>query len=114
MPAGRPAIILDESRIVELASKGLTQKEIAAIMGVSSRTIERNYGESCEKGRELCNGMLRAKQVEVALAGNPTMLIWLGKQNLGQRDRAEVEHKYDVSLGAIPATNGVERQDRVN
>lgn len=37
---------------------------------------------------------LRRKQFEVALEGNPTMLIWLGKQMLGQADKAEqrVEH----------------------
>jgi hypothetical protein len=34
---------------------------------------------------------LRSKQFELALAGNPTMLIWLGKQVLGQRDKIDQE-----------------------
>ena len=32
---------------------------------------------------------LRTKQVEMALDGNVTMLIWLGKQMLGQKEKLE-------------------------
>jgi len=35
---------------------------------------------------------LARKQIEVAMSGNVTMLIWLGKQMLGQVDKQEVEH----------------------
>ena len=34
---------------------------------------------------------LRRKQLEVALEGNPTLLIWLGKQFLEQSDKAETK-----------------------
>jgi len=33
---------------------------------------------------------LRRKQIEVALKGNVSMLIWLGKQMLGQMDKQEL------------------------
>jgi hypothetical protein len=32
------------------------------------------------------------------MAGNVTMLIWLGKQLLGQKDRPETEHRVTQSL----------------
>lgn len=32
---------------------------------------------------------LKRKQWEMAMNGNITMLIWLGKQNLGQTDKVE-------------------------
>ena len=32
---------------------------------------------------------LRRKQYEVALSGNPSMLIWLGKNVLGQSDQVQ-------------------------
>jgi len=32
---------------------------------------------------------LRRKQVELAVEGNPTMRIWLGKQYMGQKDKHE-------------------------
>ena len=35
-------------------------------------------------------GSLRVKQFELAMHGNPTMLVWLGKQELGQTDRQQV------------------------
>jgi hypothetical protein len=34
---------------------------------------------------------LRRRQIRAALDGNITMLIWLGKQYLGQRDQVYVE-----------------------
>ena len=34
---------------------------------------------------------LRRAQFELAMKGNPTMLIWLGKQYLGQNERTEVK-----------------------
>jgi hypothetical protein len=38
------------------------------------------------KGREDVKMSLRRAQLQLALNGNPTMLIWLGKQLLGQQD----------------------------
>lgn len=34
---------------------------------------------------------LRRKQYEMAAGGNPTMLIWLGKQYLNQTDKNEID-----------------------
>ena len=36
--------------------------------------------------------ILRKAQIDSACAGNPTMLIWLGKQMLNQTDSQEIEH----------------------
>ena len=35
---------------------------------------------------------LENRQWEVAMDGNVQMLIWLGKQELGQSDKQEIEH----------------------
>ena len=40
---------------------------------------------------------LRAKQVQLALDGDRCMLVWLGKQWLGQKDR--LDHAVEVSRG---------------
>ena len=42
---------------------------------------------------------LRAKQVEMALAGDKSMLIWLGKQMLGQTDSPTVAIQNNVVGG---------------
>ena len=40
-------------------------------------------------------GSLRAKQFELAMRGNPTMLVWLGKQELGQSDRQQLSGHFE-------------------
>ena len=88
--AGRPRIIVDEDAILELASKGRILSEIASYCGVSVDTITRNYAELVKRGRSIMEGSLRNKQYEIAMTGNPTMLIWLGKQYLEQSDKSEI------------------------
>jgi hypothetical protein len=83
----RPHIELDEDKIIELASKGLSQKQLAAIFNCSEDTLQRNYAVAIKTGWELRNGSLMQRQYEVAMSGNPTMLIWLGKQYLNQSDK---------------------------
>lgn len=96
----RPRKTIDESRIAELAQKGYTAREIAVILGLCEDTLYRRFSEALHRGRELRNGALRSKQVEVALAGNVPMLIWLGKQLLGQREK--VEEKVPIVDGDLP------------
>lgn len=67
---------------------GCTLNEIAHITGVSPDTLARRFADAIKKGRAQVAMSLRRKQIELALKGNgnATMLIWLGKQLLGQRD----------------------------
>ena len=41
---------------------------------------------------------LRRKQFEIALSGNPGMLIWLGKQYLNQKDRSEFKAEVSTEI----------------
>ena len=41
--------------------------------------------------KEVGKASLRSAQFKAALAGNATMLIWMGKQLLGQRDKLDHE-----------------------
>ena len=85
-----------------------TQAEIAARFGVDLSTIERRlqlpaYRNAWEQGR-LCGLVsLRSAQFRKALDGNPTMLIWLGKQFLGQRDE-QVLITEPTEVGTEPLT----------
>lgn len=93
---GRPRKEVDEDLVFELAVKGWTNKEIAAECGCSHDTIERNYAAAIKAGHAVRNGKLRAKQVELALSGNATMLIWLGKNLLGQSEKFEIKGEATV------------------
>lgn len=86
----RPRKEVDADKLFQLASLGLTTAEIASVLECSPDTLERNFKEEMLEGKEKCKASVRRKQFELAMAGNPTMLVWLGKQILGQSDKAEL------------------------
>jgi hypothetical protein len=90
--------VIDEKKLVQLASFGLTQRECAVLLECSVDTIQRNYRAQYEEGLARACGSLRRKQFELAIAGNATMLIWLGKNLLGQADKQEVTGKDGAPL----------------
>ncbi len=88
---GRPKIELDYDLIAKLAQIQCTQVEIAQIIGVCVDTLQRDeyfsgiYKTGIEKGKS----SLRRLQWKAAENGNNAMLIWLGKQYLGQREKVD-------------------------
>ena len=83
---GRPRIEIDEELLFKLATIHCTMKEMVDILGVSEDTLKNNFSGIIDKGKAEGKTRLRRKQMEVALEGNPTMLIFLGKAMLGQSD----------------------------
>ena len=75
--------------IYELASIGCTDREIARWFDVDENTLRYNFSDILEKGREDLKHSLRRAQIKLALSGNAVMLIWLGKNMLGQSDTPE-------------------------
>lgn len=80
----------------KLAAIGCTDQDIAYVCGVSPKTVQRRRKDDAtflyaiEKGQATGRMNLRGAQWKLALAGNPTMLIWLGKQFLGQTDKTDL------------------------
>jgi hypothetical protein len=96
---GRPERSINLAELEKLCALQCTQAEIADWFGVGSATIERRlrqpeYREVMERGYARGRISLRRKQMQLAEQGNPAMLIWLGKQYLGQRD------SIDQTIGA--------------
>ena len=88
---GRPPIEIDGKLVEKMASWGAKTQEIADHFGVSDDTISRRFAAELIKGRSDVRMSLRQWQLSVAKKGNPTMLIWLGKQMLGQQDKTEIQ-----------------------
>src|SRR5512137_367607 len=86
----RPQKKIDQKLVEALAKIMCTMEEIAAVAGCSVDTLERRYADIIKKGKEQGKMSLRREQFTSALKGNTTMLIWLGKQHLGQKDVSEV------------------------
>ena len=82
----RPRKEIDEELLYKLASIHCTMQEMVDIIGVSEDTLKRRFAHIIAKGKAEGKMRLRRKQVEVAMSGNHTMLIWLGKQMLNQSE----------------------------
>lgn len=96
-PVGRPHTPIDWEEFDKLCQLQCTLEEISGWFNCSEDTIERavlrerdskfaDYHASKAASGRIA---LRRKQHQVAMEGNVTMLIWLGKQRLGQMDRFE-------------------------
>lgn len=103
---GRPAIGWTPEAaedVRRLSRAGNVVDDMAAILGVSKRSLETAIAtvdaedpafviaEAYRLGRAQRRDSLRTIQLAQAEAGNSTMLVWLGKQDLGQRDYKRLE-----------------------
>jgi len=85
----RPRKKIDKDLVRKLAGIQCTNEEIAAVLNCSADTLERRFAGVIKEGRANGRQSLKRAQYKKAMEGNPTMLIWLGKQFLGQRDQPE-------------------------
>lgn len=83
---GRDKKIIPQNEVEHLASLGCTDRDIAQYYDVSESTLRYNFSSELVKGRHQLKTSLRQKQIQVALEGNPTLLIWLGKNYLSQNE----------------------------
>jgi len=90
---GRPKKEVDLKILGNLASIGCTIEECASVMGVSARTLRRNYAEIIDQNREKGKASLRKKMFDKAIKkDNTPMQIWLSKNYLGMKDRTVNEN----------------------
>lgn len=95
---GRPRIEIKQEDFEKLCAMQCTLIEIAGFFDCCEDTIEnwcrRTYGETFSDvyKKKSAKGKIsiRRNQFKAADAGNASMLIWLGKQYLGQSDKQEV------------------------
>ena len=95
---GRPKIEINWEEFDKLCALQCTLLEFAAYFNCSDDTIERRvkekhsvtFAEYYDQKRGSGKISLRRKQFQTAMSGNPTMLVWLGKQWLGQKDKQEI------------------------
>lgn len=96
---GRPRIKIDKEEFEKLCAMQCTLIEIAGWFNCSDDTIENwckeTYGEIFSEvyKKKSAKGKIsvRRDQFRAAESGNVTMLIWLGKQYLGQKEQSVLE-----------------------
>ena len=89
-----------EKQVEKLASYGLTNKEISEALGYDDSTLKRKFENFLTKGKANLKQRLKRKQIDVALAGNVSMLIWLGKNYLGQADKIDENGEYEIVINS--------------
>jgi hypothetical protein len=95
---------LDLKRIRAYAEVGCTLEEIAGLLGVAGSWLHSQVDKDFALEEAILTGCsnlrqsLRSAQVRLALSGNPQMLIWLGKQFLGQSEKSEIKREGTVNV----------------
>lgn len=94
----------DFEKVIQMIRIQCTAQEICDVLGMSEDTLGRriaerkiedvkNFADLYKKHQGEGKASLRRAQWKAAQNGNPSMLIWLGKQMLGQKDLSRTEHE---------------------
>jgi hypothetical protein len=93
--AGRPKTSIDWERVGQSIMMGSSATQTAASIGISVDTLytrckkdlNQDFTAFCQEKKASGDKLLHQTQFEVAVKNkNTSMLIWLGKQRLGQSD----------------------------
>jgi hypothetical protein len=89
--AGRKPVNIDLEQVEKLAAIQCTEVEIASVLGVSERTIERrkqqpDFAEAMARGKARGRVSLRRNLWSLANKGQPAANIFLAKNLLGYKD----------------------------
>ena len=99
---GRPETMIDVAKFKKLCQLQCTQSEVAGFFDCREDTITNWCNRTFDLSFSDCNKRygseplisMRRKQINMAIAGDKTMLVWCGKQYLGQKEKAEtITHK---------------------
>lgn len=93
-PPGRPKAEIDWLHVGRLLEAGGTAEGIAATIGIDRDTLYKRcetdnkctFSTFSQEKRAKGEELLRVAQFKQAIGGNTTMLVWLGKQRLGQKE----------------------------
>lgn len=87
---GRPFEHPDEetaNQVESLSAMGASQESIADFLSIDDETLRTHYSSALKQGGSRVSNRLRIMQLKKAYSGNTGMLIWLGKQLLGQSEK---------------------------
>lgn len=117
---GRPRVPIDWGKVANLCAAGAFAPSIAHEFGITAQTLYDRVQE--EKGMDFTtfrrshlergDDLLRVKQFDMAVnGGNERLLIFLGKNRLGQRDKVEMSGPGGtalpvVNIQVLPPSNG--------
>jgi hypothetical protein len=118
--AGRKKIKVDWKKVDKALEAGASGVQVAAMLGISFDTLSRrckedhsaDFAEYLRQKKESGNLQLLTAQFEEAVIERDRgMLIWLGKQRLGQKDKHDVDHTTNGKDMGIAPIHWVDGKD---
>jgi hypothetical protein len=112
---GTNKIVFDLKQVEAIGTIQCTYEEMAAVLGCSADTVTRRmkedtaFAEAYKKGIEGGKASVKRTQFKMAMNGNATMLIWFGKQHLGQTDKVVQKNINAGSLALLTHLSPKER-----
>ena len=101
---GPPLTKIDWKKVNAMCQIQCTGEEIAGVLDMDYDTLQNackrehkiKFSEYIAKKRQGGKASLRRNQWKLAESGNSTMLIWLGKQYLGQSDKVDSTENTEI------------------
>lgn len=100
---GRPKKQIDYEKAKQMSYAQCSLDEIASALEVSTRTLQKDkefmklYRRAIDEGK----AYIRQLQMKKAREGDRQMLIWLGKQYLGQAEKQDQHMEIDEKVTII-------------
>ena len=97
---------IDWKMVEQYCIAGCSGMEIAAKIGIHHETLYKrcirdkkmNFSEFSHKKKQKGDSLLKVKQFDVAMSGDRQMLIWLGKNRMGQSDKMDTRISGEVEI----------------
>lgn len=117
---GRPKAKIDKDEFENLCRLQCTREEVCSWFNITDKTLDKWCHETYDcsfsaifaQKRGQGRVSLRRAQMQQALSGNTTMLIFLGKNYLGQSDKQEITSETEggitINISAATGTEGGE------
>ena len=104
--ASKPLTDKDFQKLLNMVRIQCTMEECCSVLEMSDTTLNRrlkemeynNFEDFYKRHNDEGKMSLRRMQWQAAEKGNSTMLVWLGKQHLNQKDKTETKIHEDRTL----------------
>jgi len=108
-PQNRPPIPIDWEVVDKFLEADCSGTQVAGLLAIHPDTLYARcakekgmpFSEYANTKKAKGDGLIKEKQFAEALKGDKSMLIWLGKQRLGQKENHELNVTGTVNIGVV-------------
>lgn len=91
----------DKTLVMQMSAVGITQEQIAAVIGITHETLNKYYKETLETSKSKAIAKIGGTLYNKALKGDNTCMIFYLKTQGGWRETTHVEHSGTIETAVI-------------